>query len=135
MTTEDVIIHIFCKVDDQMGTIPKHSQEKLYPGELVTIGILFALKGGYFRAFYRCLKRDYDDLFGGLPHRTRLLRALHVHREWLDRLLADATVFTVIDTYPIELVFPIREGRSAQQLGKKAVTRDAGQLASSCAGS
>jgi hypothetical protein len=25
------------------------------------IGILFALKGGYFRAFYRWPARDYDD--------------------------------------------------------------------------
>lgn len=125
MTTEDIIIHIFCKVDDKLPHIPKHSQAKLYPSELVTIGILFALKGGYFRAFYRWLKRDYDELFGGLPHRTRLLRALHVHRAWMDSLLADASLFTVIDTYPIELLFPIREGRSEQQIGKKG--RDKGR--------
>jgi hypothetical protein len=58
MTTEDIIINIFCRVDDSMPEIPKHSQAKLYPSELVTIGILFALKGGFFRAFYRWLKRD-----------------------------------------------------------------------------
>jgi hypothetical protein len=53
MTTEDSIIHVFCLVDDRMKEIPKQSQAKLYPSELVTIGLLFALKGGYFRAFYR----------------------------------------------------------------------------------
>ena len=108
-----------------MPTLPKHSQAKLYPSELVTIGILFALKGGYFRAFYRWLKRDYDGLFAGLPDRTRLQRALKAHRDWLDTLLAAATLFTVIDSYPIELLFPIREGRSQQQIGKKG--RDKGR--------
>jgi len=119
MTTEDIIIHIFCFVDDKMGNIKKHSQAKLYPSELVTIGILYALKGGYFRAFYRWLKRDYDELFAGFPDRTRILRALKVHQEWCDLLLAEPSLFTVIDTYPIELLFPIREGRSKQQVGKK----------------
>jgi len=125
VTTEDIIIHIFCKVDDRMPGVKKHPQAKLYPSELVTIGLLFALKGGYFRAFYRWLKRDYDALFAGLPDRTRLQRALKAHRDWLDLLLADATLFTVIDTYPIELLFPIREGRSSQQIGKK--NRDKGR--------
>lgn len=125
MTTEDIIIHIFCKVDDRMPKIDKHSQSKLYPSELVTIGVLFALKGGYFRAFYRWLKRDYDALFAGLPDRTRLMRALKAHHDWIDTLLAEPTLFTVIDTYPIELLFPIREGRSSQQIGKKG--RDKGR--------
>ena len=53
MTTEDIIIMIFCEVDDHLPEIPKHSQAKLYPSELVTIGILFALKDGHFRAIYR----------------------------------------------------------------------------------
>lgn len=119
MTTEDIIIHIFCLVADWMPEIKKHPQAKLYPGELVTIGILFALKGGHFRAFYRWLKRDYDALFGGLPERTRLLRLLKTHQAWCDWVLAEPTFFTVVDSFPIELLFPIREGRSEQQVGKK----------------
>lgn len=91
----------------------------------MTIGVLFALKGGHFRAFCRWLKRDYDDLFAGIPDRTRLLRALGVHQAWIDTLLAEATLFTVIDSYPIELIFPIREGRSQCQIGKKG--RDKGR--------
>lgn len=125
MTTEEIIIHIFCLVDDKMPAIKKHQQAKLYPSELMTIGILFALKGGYFRAFYRWLKRDYEGLFGGLPHRTRLQRALQAHQDWCTSLLAEPSLFTVIDTYPIELLFPIREGRSSQQVGKK--NRDKGR--------
>jgi len=123
VTTEDIIIHIFCKVDDGMPDIPKHKQAKLYPSELVTIGLLFALKGGYFRAFYRWLKRGYDALFAGLPDRTRLQRALKAHQSWINTLLVAPTLFTVIDTYPIELLFPIREGRSKQQIGKKGLDK------------
>jgi len=120
MTTEDIIIHIFCYVDDRMKNIQKHSQAELYPSELVTIGILFALKGGRFRAFYRWLKRDYDALFGGLPDRTRIQRALKTHQNWCDRFLETPSFFTVADSFPIELLFPIREGRSKQQVGKKS---------------
>lgn len=119
MTTEEFIIAVFCEIDDGMPKMGKHAQAKLYPSELVTIGVLFALKGGYFRAFYRWLKRDYEALFAGLPERTRLQRALYTHRGWCDRFLAQPSFFTVIDTYGIELIHPIREGRSRQQIGKK----------------
>jgi hypothetical protein len=115
MTTVNMIIQIFCLVDDEMKNMPKHSQAKLYPSELITIGILFALKGGHFRAFYRWLSRDYADLFAGVPERTRLARLLKTHQDWCDRLLAAPSFFTVIDSYPIELLFPIRQGRSAQR--------------------
>jgi hypothetical protein len=120
MTTQDIIIHVFCFVDDHMKEVPKHSQAKLYPSELVTIGLLFALKGGHFRAFYRWLKRDYESLFAGLPDRTRLQRLLVTHQDWNERFLADPSFFLVIDSYPIELLFPIRQGRSPQQVGKKS---------------
>jgi hypothetical protein len=119
MTTEEIIISIFIEVDDQLPVIPKHTQAKLYPSELLTIGILFALKGVGFRAFYRWLKRDYEGLFAGLPERTRLQRLLKTHQAWCQALLAQPSFFTVIDSYPIELIFPVREGRSPQQIGKK----------------
>ena len=55
MTTEDFIIELFCRVDDAMKGTQKHSQSNLYPSEIVTLGILFALKGVGNRAFYRWL--------------------------------------------------------------------------------
>jgi hypothetical protein len=61
MTTDDILLHIFYRVATTLPEIPRHPQAKLYPSELVTIGILFALKGGSFRIFYRWLKRDYSD--------------------------------------------------------------------------
>ena len=95
MTTEDIIYHIFCEVDDQMkghSEVVKHPQAKLYPSEVVTIGVLFALKGGHFRAFYRWLKRDYDALFAGLPERTALQRQLRQHQYRADQLLAEPSL-------------------------------------------
>jgi hypothetical protein len=119
VTTEEFIITLFCEVDDRMGDVPKHTQARLWPSELVTIGLLFALKGGYFRAFYRWLKRDYEGLFRKLPHRTRLQRLLATHQDWCSGFLADPTFFTVIDTYGIELIHPVRQGHSPRQIGKK----------------
>ena len=119
MTTEEFIIAVFCEIDDQMPNIPKHPQAKQYPSELVTIGVLFALKGGYFRAFYRWLKRDFDKHFGGLADRTRLQRLLYTHRDGCQVFLAQPSFFTIIDSYGIELIHPIREGHSDRQVGKK----------------
>ena len=119
MTTVEFIIELFCWVDERMRDVSKHPQATLWPSELVTIGLLCALKGDSFRAFYRWLTRDYAVLFAGVPERTRLLRALQTHQDWTDCLLADPTFFTVIDTYGIALIHPIRQGRSPQQVGRK----------------
>jgi hypothetical protein len=119
VATVDFVISLFCLVDDRLGCRPKHPQAQLWPSELVTIGLLFALKGSSFRSFYRWLARDYAALFGGLPERTRLLRALRTHQHATARFLADPTFFTVIDTYGIELIHPWRYGRSPRQVGTK----------------
>lgn len=119
MTTEDIIIHIFYLVDESLKDAKRVPQTHLYPSEIVTIGILFALKGGHFRAFYRWLHRDYAPLFAGLPDRTNLQRLLKSHQKHCDHLLAESSVLSVTDSFPIELIFPIREGRSEQQIGKK----------------
>jgi hypothetical protein len=119
MTTVDFITELFCRVDDRMPTQPKHPQARLYPSELVTIGLLFAIKGVGNRAFYRWLARDYRGLFPNLPERTRLFRALEAHASWTDAFLARPTLLRVADSYGIELIHPMREGRSDQQIGKK----------------
>lgn len=119
MTTQDFIIELFCRVDDRLSDEPKHPQAHLYPSELVTIGLLFALKGVGGRTFYRWLARDYMPLFPALPERTRLFRLLKTHWHMTDHFLADPTVLGVADTYGMELIHPMREGRSDQQIGKK----------------
>lgn len=119
MTTEDFITELFCKVDDQMKSVPKHRQALLYPSEVVTIGLLHAIKGVGNRPFYRWLINNYKGMFPGLPHRTRLFRLLRTHQSWTNAFLASPTLLGVIDSYGIELLHPVREGRSARQMGRK----------------
>ena len=51
MTTQDFIMTLFCQVDDQMADVPQHPHAKLYPSEVVTLALLFAMKGVGGRAF------------------------------------------------------------------------------------
>ena len=67
----------------------------------------------------RWLTRDYRTLFPTLPERTRLFRLFATHRDWADYFLADPTTLGVADSYGIEVVHPMREGRSARQIGRK----------------
>ena len=114
MTSEDFIIELFIRIDDTMKDISKHKQAKLYPSEVVTLGILFSLKGVGNRAFYRWVKRDWLPWFPKLPERTRLFRLFKAHRAWTDRFLAEPTVLGVVDSYGVELLHPCRAGRSAK---------------------
>ena len=63
MTTMELITALFCEVDEQMHAIPKHPEARLWPSEVVTLGLLHALKGVGNRPFYRWLTRDYRALF------------------------------------------------------------------------
>jgi hypothetical protein len=71
MTDSDFIIELFCRVDDMMKDVKKHPQAKMHPSELVTLGIVFALKGVGSRAYYRWMSRNFGDLFPNLLERTR----------------------------------------------------------------
>jgi len=119
MTTVDFITELFYRVDEVMKEVKKHSQSNLYPSEIVTLGLLYALRGGGERDFYRWLVRDYLPLFPKLPDRTRLFRLFRTHRDWTDRFLADPSLLCVIDSYGIEFIHPKREGRSKEQIGRK----------------
>ena len=122
MITLDFITALFYEIDEQMGAIPKHPEAHLWPSEVVTLGLLHALKGVGNRPFYRWLTRDYRLLFPQLPERTRLFRLLKTHQDWARAFLATPTVLGVIDTYGIELIHPMREGRSPQQIGRKGLS-------------
>ncbi len=90
--------------------------------ERTGLGLLHALKGVGTRAFYQWLHANHLDMFPRLPERTRLFRRLQTHAAWTDRFLAAPTLLGVVDTYGIELLHPIREGRSAAQIGKKGLS-------------
>ncbi len=122
MTTLDFVMALFCQVDDHLAGIPKHPHATLWPSEIVTLGLLHALKGGGNRAFYRWLTRDYGVLFPRIPERTRLFRLFSTPQAWTAAFLAAPTVLGVIDTYGMELIHPIREGRSPHQIGRKGLS-------------
>jgi len=119
MTTLDVIIALFCQVDQEMTAVPKHPDAKLSPSELLTLVLLFAIKGVGTRVFYRWLTRHYQIWFPQVPERTRLFRLFKTHAAWTTRVLAAPTVLGVADTYDIALIHPRRAGRSPNQIGKK----------------
>jgi hypothetical protein len=119
MTASDFTVALFCRVDDLMLDEKKHPLASLHPSEVVTLGVLHTLRGGGCRAFYRWAKNELSALFPRLPERTRLFRLLQRHAALTQRFLAEPTVFGVCDAFGIELLHPMREGRSAQQIGRK----------------
>ena len=46
MITIEFITALFYEVDEQLYAIPKHPEAHLWPSEVVTLGLLHALKGG-----------------------------------------------------------------------------------------
>lgn len=122
MTTEQFITARFCEVDDRLAGARKHPQGGPYPSEVVTLALLFALKGVPYRAFYRWAHRDLRPLFPKVPERTRLLRLFRRHSAAAQQFLAEPSFFTVMDSYGIELLHPVREGRSPRQVGRKGLS-------------
>lgn len=114
---EEFIIDPFCRIGRVLLGIGKRSDASLWPGEIATLGVLFALKGTSERAFDRWLRRQWLGLFPRLPHRTRLLFA--AHRDWTDRFLARPSFFGVADSYGIELINTRRLKRSPRQIARK----------------
>jgi hypothetical protein len=100
-TTIEFITALFCQVDDQLAGLPKHPEAYLWPSEVVTLGLLHALKGVGNRPFYRWLTRDYRPLFppplracpplSPLEDPSRLDAGLlgHPNGAWGDRYLWD----------------------------------------------
>lgn len=119
MTASDFTVELFCRVDDAMPDLKKHPLSCLHPSEVITIGLLHALRGEGNRAFYRWLRRELKPLFPRLPERTRLFRLLAQYSDLTQRFLAAPTIFGVCDSFGIELLHPKREGRSLRQIGRK----------------
>ena len=122
MNIADFITELYCKIDDALPDFPHHPQAILSISELVTIGVLHAMKNVKQRPFYHWLKDNYGCLFPKLPHRTRLFRRLETQACWIGYFLAQPTVLGVADSYGIELRHPIREGRRERQIGRKGIS-------------
>lgn len=119
MATEEIIIRLFCMVDDRLGPVNKRSDAKLYESEIVPIALVFSLRGGQYRRFYRWLHANYGCFFPNRPEVSRLLRLFKRCAHYTDAFLAEPSFFTSADTDGIELCHPRRERCSEQQDGKK----------------
>jgi hypothetical protein len=122
MTTTECITALFYHVDEELCTVPKHPEARLWPSEVVTLRLLYALKGVGNRPLYRWLTRDHRGLFPCLPERTRLFRLFKTHHNWTRVFFAAPTVLGVIGISGIECIHPIREGRTPQQIGRKGLS-------------
>jgi hypothetical protein len=97
-TTIEFITALFCQVDDHLAGLPPHPEAHLWPSEVVTLGLLHALKGAGNRPFYRWLTRDYRPLF---PLWSAIIAS--PRHEWVSaphtiRRIRDAA----LDTRPLE---------------------------------
>ena len=122
VNSTDFSTELFCKVNDAITDAPRHSQAILSVSEVVTIGILYVVKGVSPRACYPWLKDNYGHLFPQLPERTRQFRRLHSQQYGTGRFLAAPTLMGIADRYGIELRHPIRDGRRAGQIGRKGIS-------------
>jgi hypothetical protein len=122
MTAMDFTVELFCRVDDALLNEKKHCLAELYPSEVVTLGMLQALRGEGPCAFYRWVQKELGALFPRLPERTRLFRLLVQFEPLCERFLAQPTFFGVADSYGIELVHPWREKRTQRQVARKGLS-------------
>lgn len=113
MLQEDtIIIALYLGICEILGEEDyKHTQGKLYLSEIILCGLLFALKGGSFRRFYNWMRRRK---LMNLPERSRLQRLLITHQSKCNQFLSHPTILNVMDSFGVEVIHPIREGRSNQ---------------------
>ena len=57
-----------------------------------------------------------------MPDSARLFRLFRSHQHYTGRFLAEPSMPGVIDSYGIELIHPVREGRSSGQIGRKGIS-------------
>jgi hypothetical protein len=122
MPQDEFITRLFCSIDQEMGPVKKYADETLYASEVVTLMVLFAIKGGKFRAFYRWIDYNHRALFPKLPDVSRVSRLFQSHQHWCEQFLAEPSMLGIIDTYGIELIHPRREDTADQQIGRKGTS-------------
>ncbi|HEX8463221.1 MAG TPA: hypothetical protein VF627_01265, partial [Abditibacterium sp.] len=124
LPVRDFTLELFCRVDDELRDQAKPALAQLHPSEVVTLGLLQALRGQGHRAFYRWVCKELGALFPRLPEQSRLFRLLGKYRHLARRFLAGATPLGVCDwacatPLGIELMHPRREGRCWWHYGRK----------------
>ena len=47
MTIADLVLTLFCSIDDGIKDVPNHPQSHFYPRKIVTLAILFAIESNF----------------------------------------------------------------------------------------
>jgi hypothetical protein len=118
-TSETIIIAIFYLVDTYCCDLPQHVQSKLHPSEIVTLALLFRLKGLSYRRFHAWVMST--GLFPKLPNYSRLNRLFLHYQPTVQVLSQNEAVenLAIVDSTGCEVVHPIREKRSSKDwIGK-----------------
>jgi hypothetical protein len=114
LSTEEMLLRVFWMVDEKVAQGKQCPDAQLYPSTMVTLGLLFARKGGKYRPCDRWRGANLGDRFPKLPEPSRLHRLFPDYSHLTDRCLQEPSFFPVIDTFGLELMHPRREGRSFQ---------------------
>lgn len=110
---DDIILTLWYGIEKCLsGKDSKHYQAKLSLSETVLCGILFVLLGRSFRRYYRWLVKR--GLFLSLPERSRLQRLVNHYSYLCEEFLGSKTFYGILDSFGIEIIHPIREGRSEE---------------------
>lgn len=110
---DDIILMLWYAIEECLGKRNrKHYQAKLSLSEIVLCGVLFVLLGRSFRRFHRWLKKR--EIFLSIPERSRLQRLVNHYSFLCEAFLGSKTFYGILDSFGIEIIHPIREGRSKQ---------------------
>lgn len=126
---------LFCPIDDRLKYVPKHPGAELYPGDSRDDRLLVYAQRRTIPALLSLAPARVLALVSLLAGSDATAKIVGHASNWADRFLAAPTFFTVTDNYGIELIHPMREGRSEKQIGRKGKAISAGSSASNRAGS
>jgi hypothetical protein len=123
MTTVACIVALYGQVDAHMHGLPNQPHATVWPSEVVTLGVRHALTGVGHRAFSRGLTRDPRAWFPRLPERPRRFRRFLTPQAGTAPFWASPTGLGVIATSGLEVIHPIREGRSPRPIGRTGLAK------------
>lgn len=110
---DDIILMLWYAIEECLGEKnSKHYQAKLSLSEIVLCGVLFVLLGRSFRRFHKWLIKR--QIFLTLPERSRLQRLVNHYSYLCEDFLGSKTFYGILDSFGIETIHPIREGRSEE---------------------
>ena len=121
MTTVELITALFYEVDEQLRVIPKHPEAHLWPSEVVTLAAPRPQRRGQ-PCLLSLIVARLSAIVSSAPRAHPALSSFKTHQDWTRAFLGRPDRTRGHRTYGIELIHPMREGRSPQQIGRKGLS-------------